>query len=133
MCLTEIILNLSACQLISYTFHWTKINSLSWPLPKKSTFRSLFFKQFRVSLSQKFMIGLYMKYFKFYYLGSGKKNRSWWFWLFLPSCKNCSCHLMKYTFTQMFWLSMAICNGNLWISRTFWIVFMIFMIHPALG
>ena len=49
MCLTEIISNLSVCQLFSYTFHWTKINSLSWPFPTKSSFRLLFFKQFRVS------------------------------------------------------------------------------------
>ena len=68
MCLTEITLNLSVCQLFSYTFHWTKINSLSWPFPAKSTFRLLFFKQFRVSSFQKSMIGLDMKYFKFHYL-----------------------------------------------------------------
>ena len=38
MCLTYITLNLSACQLFSYTFHWTKIKSLSWPFPAKSSF-----------------------------------------------------------------------------------------------
>ena len=61
MCLTEITLNLSVCQLFSYTFHWTKINSLSWPFPAKSSFRLLFLKQFRVPLFQKSMIGLDMK------------------------------------------------------------------------
>ena len=58
MSLTKIILNLTACQLFSHTFHWTKINSLSVPFLAKSTFRLLFLKQFRVSSFQISMIGL---------------------------------------------------------------------------
>ena len=72
MCLTKIILNLTACQLFSHTFHWTKINSLSVPFLAKSTFRLLFLKQFRVSSFQISMIGLYMKYFQFHHLSSSK-------------------------------------------------------------
>ena len=72
MCLTKIILNLTACQLFSHTFHWTKINSLSVPFLAKSTFRLLFLKQLRVSSFQISMIGLYMKYFQFHHLSSSK-------------------------------------------------------------
>ena len=68
------------------------------------------------------MIGLDMKYFKFYHWSSYKMVwASMVFVIFTIPLKITLAIRWNMTFTQSFWLLMAICNGDLWISWTCWI------------